>query len=49
MQLEAGRRYYDEMTITHLLHECHPRFLELDARWVDALLEVEGDMKDIIG
>ena len=46
VQLEAGHRYYDEIMITHLLHKYNPRFLELDARWVDALIEAEGDMKD---
>ena len=46
VQQEAGRRYYYDKAITHLLHEYCPRFLELDARWVDALLEVEGDMED---
>ena len=48
-QLEVGRRYNDKMTITHMLHWHHPRFLELDARWVDALVEAEGDMKDKYG
>ena len=49
VQLEAGRKYIDEMTIAHLLYDDYPRFLELDARWVDALLEAEWDMKDIYG
>ena len=49
VQLEAGYKYGDERTITHLLLEYHPRFLELDARWVDALIEAEGDMKDTYG
>ena len=34
------------MTITHILHKYHPRFLELDARWVDALLETEEGVID---
>ena len=47
IQLEAGHRYEGcEWTITHLLHWFYPRFLELDSRWVDALIETEGDMKD---
>ena len=29
-----------------MLHEYHPRFLELEAKWVDALIEAEEDMKD---
>ena len=50
VQLEAGHRYGEyEMTITHLLHKYNPRFLMLDARWVDALIEAEGDMKDKYG
>ena len=49
MQLETGHRYYNEWTITHLLHQYYPRFLELDSRWVDALIEAEGDMKDKYG
>jgi len=48
--LEAGYRYGEyESTITHLLHWFHSRFLELDARWIDALIEAEGDMKNRIG
>ena len=50
MQLEAGRRYnYDEKTITHMLLKYRPRFLELDTKWVDALLEAEEDLEDIYG
>ena len=50
MKLEAGHRYGEyESTITHLLHWFNPRFLELDARWIDALIEAEGDMKDKSG
>ena len=44
-RLEAGRKH-NEMTITHFLHLSHPRFLELDAKWVDALLEAERDYDD---
>ena len=32
-----------------MLHWLNPRFLELDARWIDALIEAEGDMKDKYG
>ena len=32
-----------------MLHRYNPRFLELDSRWVDALIEVEGNMKDKYG
>ena len=50
VRLEAGRRYkINEHTITFQLHQYFPRFLELDARWVDALLEAEGDMKNNVG
>ena len=49
VQLEAGHKYGDERTITHLLHKYNPRFLELDSRWVDSLIEAEGDMKDKSG
>ena len=45
-QLKAGHRYCLEKTITNLLHQFHPRFLELDAQWVDTLLETEWDLKD---
>ena len=37
------------MTITHFLHEFNPRFLELDLKWIDALLEVEWDVKSLNG
>ena len=47
VQRETRRRYGEcEDTIAHLLYDDYPRFLELDARWVDALLEAEGDMRD---
>ena len=49
VQLETGRRYDREMTITHHLHLSHPRFLKLDVRWVDALIEAEGDAKNNYG
>ena len=50
VQLEAGHRYGEyERMITHMLHWFHPRFLELDAKWVDALIEAEGDMKSTFG
>ena len=47
--LEAGRTYYNEMTITHLLLYFDPRFLELDEWWVDALIEAECNVTDIFG
>ena len=37
------------MVITHLLLCYHPRFLELDSKWVDALFEAERDIKDESG
>ena len=46
VKLEAGHIYHYKRTITLMLHRYNPGFLELDARWVDALLEVEWDMKD---
>ena len=46
IRLDEGHRCYENKTITHMLHEHHPRFLELNARWVDVLLEAEGNMKD---
>jgi len=46
VQLNAGYRNYNELTIMHTLHLYHLRFLELDARWVGALIEAEEDMKD---
>ena len=49
MQLEAGRKYYYERTITHMLHWDHPRFLELEIKWVDELLGIEWDMKNFSG
>ena len=50
MQQAAGRKFGEyETTITHLLLRYHPRFLELNARWVDALLEAEEDLKDKFG
>ena len=49
VQRATGRRYNYETTITHLLLEFYPRFLELNARWVDALLEAEEDLEDIYG
>ena len=33
--------------MTWLLHRYYPRFLELDAMWIDVLLENEWDMTDI--
>jgi len=40
VQLETGRRYGEhKSTITDILHQYHPRFLELDVRWIDALIE----------
>ena len=38
---EARRTYYREWTITSLLHQFHPRFLEMDARWIGELLKAE--------
>ena len=50
MKLEAGRKFEDDgRTITHFLHWFNPRFLELDARWVDALIETEGDIRNKYG
>ena len=40
----AGYKYSDGRTITHLLHQYYPSFLELNFKWVDVLLEVEGDI-----
>ena len=37
------------MTITHLLLLHHPQILEIDALWIDALLEAEYDMMDAEG
>jgi len=46
-QQDNGRRYGNfERTITHLLLDFNPHFLELDAKWVDMLIEEESDMKD---
>ena len=50
MQRFAGQALGDDkMIITHLLHLHYPRFLELNVRWVDALLEAERNLKDIFG
>ena len=49
MQQAAGHWYHSKRTITHLLLKYRPRFLMLDAKWVDALLKAEADMKDDAG
>ena len=47
VKLEAGSKYGEyEKTITHMLHRYYPRFLEFEARWVDALLKEEWEIKD---
>ena len=48
-QLKTEHRHYNQMTITHILHKYHTRFLELDSRWVDTLTDAEGDMKNDSG
>ena len=45
VQQEAGHQF-DGMTITHLLHMNFPRFLELELRWVDALIAAELHKKN---
>ena len=48
---QAACHQYGEhaRTITHLLHWFNPCFLELEAKWVDALLEAENDERDKFG
>ena len=43
---KIGDDDYSAVTMAHLLHLFHPRFLELEEPWVDKLLEAEWDLKD---
>ena len=45
-KVKIGDSNYCGITMTHLLHRFHPRFLELDESWVDMLLDKEWDLKD---
>ena len=47
-QFARSKYNWDEMTIAHKLYLYYPRFLELESRWIYALLEAGWDIKDDI-
>ena len=46
---QASQKLHDGMTLTHLLLLMEPTFLHLEEPWVDKLLAIEQNIKDIIG